>query len=193
MFVSFRGAINKSSAAKLCDVLDGLFEESPRPSHVHVGFDSSGGVLSQGFLLFRFLDRYPIELTTYNLDFVGSSAIVAFLGAKHRRMLVSSLFFLHAVELRYESGPPTPAEESQSEENKIRDEDMLDQILRDRLTLSDEDLKKRRQDQLSLIEFDQALNCGLVNEGNTHCGFPPGPGYRMIFVEGAGTSGEFLP
>jgi ATP-dependent protease ClpP protease subunit len=183
VFVSFHGEINKSSTAKLCGVLDGLLKESLPPSHVHLGFDSNGGVLSQGLLLFSFLDRYPIELTTYNLNFVASSAVFAFLGAKHRRMFMSSLFYLHPVQLRFEDGPPTPAEESQSEENRKRDEDMIDQILKLRLTLSDDELQKRRHGQLREIELSQALDWGLVNEGNAHSGFPQGPNCREIQIK----------
>ena len=184
VFISFKGEINPSSASTLRTALDGLLNESPSPSHVHLGFSSHGGVLSEGLKLFNFLDNFPIELTAYNLNLVESSAVIAFLGAKHRRMLTTSAFFLHAVVLRYENGPPTAVEMIQSEANGAKDEEAIDQILRTRLTLSDIDLKRRRQNQLPLIELNQALACGLVNEGNMHSGFPPGPGFRTIHIDG---------
>src|SRR5260370_7187686 len=63
--------------------------------HVHLLFQSVGGIVGDGICLYNFFKSLPINLTIYNAGAVQSIAIVSYLGAKRRKTSSRAVFMIH--------------------------------------------------------------------------------------------------
>ena len=77
---------------------------------MHVLFQSTGGDAAQGICLYNFFKNLSLDLTLYNTGVVSSTAVVAFLGAKRRRVSKHATFMIHRTQ-----GAPQAANPGASE------------------------------------------------------------------------------
>ncbi len=63
--------------------------------HVHLLFQSAGGYVGDGVFLYNLFRSIPIELTLYNVGQICSAAVIAYLGAGHRKTTNDAIFMIH--------------------------------------------------------------------------------------------------
>ena len=61
----------------------------------HLLFQSGGGTVGDGVLLYNFFKIVPLDFYIYNGGTVASIAVIAFLGAEHRYASAHSSFMIH--------------------------------------------------------------------------------------------------
>lgn len=97
VYATFYGGIDQTSAARLVHYLD-IASQNPG-NHVHLLFQSSGGVIGDGVLLYNYFKAASFPLTIYNGGSLCSIAAVAFLGARHRKVSAHGTFMMHRTSL----------------------------------------------------------------------------------------------
>lgn len=65
---------------------------------VHLMFQSSGGHIGEGIALYNLFRSLPFDLTIYNAGSVASMAVIAYLGAKHRKTSAHASFMIHRTQ-----------------------------------------------------------------------------------------------
>jgi ATP-dependent Clp protease protease subunit len=65
---------------------------------VHLVFQSQGGGIGEGIYLHNLFQTLPFELTAYNSGSVTSIAVVAYLGAKRRKVSKYAFFMIHRTQ-----------------------------------------------------------------------------------------------
>src|SRR5437773_8519203 len=63
--------------------------------HIHLLFQSDGGGVGNGVSLYYLFKALPFDLTIYNAGAVSSAALIAYLGAKHRKTSAGGTFLIH--------------------------------------------------------------------------------------------------
>jgi ATP-dependent Clp protease, protease subunit len=129
---------------------------------VHLLFQSTGGAVGDGVCLYNYLRALPVDLCLYNVGFVGSIAVVAYLGAKVRRASAGATFMLHKSTVF----PPTGIAASRIQpigRQLELDDQRTEAILREHLTMPDELWEVHRVTDLWL-SAQEALEYGLVTE-----------------------------
>jgi ATP-dependent Clp protease, protease subunit len=62
---------------------------------VHLVFQCSGGLIGDGISLYNLFRVCPIDLTLYNVGSICSIGVIAFLGAKNRKISQYATFMIH--------------------------------------------------------------------------------------------------
>jgi ATP-dependent Clp protease, protease subunit len=94
VYAVFCGLVNELTAQKLTFALGKTMESKVK--HVHLMFQSSGGLVGDGVFLYNYLRAIPIEITLYNCGQISSAGITVFLGAKHRVTNKTASFMIHS-------------------------------------------------------------------------------------------------
>jgi ATP-dependent protease ClpP protease subunit len=81
MYAVFCGQINEQSAQNL---IRHLASATQKVKHVHLFFQSNGGISTCAIGLYEFLKSYPISISIYNMSSLQSAAVTVYLGAKRR-------------------------------------------------------------------------------------------------------------
>jgi ATP-dependent Clp protease protease subunit len=130
--------------------------------HAHLLFQSSGGTVVDGICLFNVFRALPFDLTLYNAGGVYSIATLAYLGAKKRKTSAYASFLIHRT--RTGSNQPTTASQLKAvTEGLLADDQRTESILRQHLTLSDEEWKHLDYNDLQ-ISAARAVEIGLAHE-----------------------------
>ncbi|MDP9024901.1 MAG: ATP-dependent Clp protease proteolytic subunit [Candidatus Eremiobacteraeota bacterium] len=93
IYAAFSDFINQATLQRAINGLTNVAQKGAK--EVHVFFQSAGGNVGDGLALYNFFRAYPISLTLYNPGQVASIAVVAYLGAKHRKASAHAVFQLH--------------------------------------------------------------------------------------------------
>jgi ATP-dependent Clp protease protease subunit len=64
----------------------------------HVLIQSGGGGIGEGVCLYNFFRTLQIDLTLYNVGTVSSIAVIAYLGARHRKVSKHGTFMIHRTQ-----------------------------------------------------------------------------------------------
>lgn len=92
-YAAFVGDLGDESVGR---IFNGFAAATQRGIGVlHLLFESSGGVVSSGVVLYNFFRASPIELHIYNSGGVASAGVLAFLGPRHRYASGNSAFLIH--------------------------------------------------------------------------------------------------
>ncbi len=145
--------------------------------HVHLMIESTGGIVSDGIAMYNYLRGLPLRLTTYNIGTVQSIAVILFLAGTHRKAACSATFMLHKATF-YSGGPTTSVQLSSATQSLMVDDDRIERILKEYITMPDEKWEVHRFVDL-FITAQEALQFGLVDE-IAH--FVPPPGVRLINI-----------
>lgn len=64
----------------------------------HVLLQSTGGGIGEGIALYNYFRGLQIDLTLYNVGSVSSIAVIAYLGARHRKVSNHAAFMIHRTQ-----------------------------------------------------------------------------------------------
>ena len=92
----FAGRIDNAAVARFMSNMTGATSEGF--THLHLLFQSFGGVVGDGVCLYNFFRALPSDLTIYNSGKVESIATIAFLGAGRRVASNRATFMVHRNE-----------------------------------------------------------------------------------------------
>jgi ATP-dependent Clp protease, protease subunit len=137
-------------------------------------FQSTGGTVSDGVCLYNFFRSLPIGLTLYNSGSVASIAVIAYLGAKKRKVNAHATFMLHRTSAVPQIA--TAARVQSIAQSLTLDDKRTEAIITQHLTLSDEQWRIHTVTDLWL-SAEEAVQCGLADEIGD---FAPPPGQPVL-------------
>ena len=128
---------------------------------MHVLFQSSGGGIGEGVCLYNFFRSLQIDLTLYNVGTVSSVAVVAYLGAKGRKVSAHGTFMIHRTQTT------TQAAHTQTvkafAESAVLFDTTTEAILRQHITMPDEKWAHFNHNDL-WFSADDAVKFGIADE-----------------------------
>jgi ATP-dependent Clp protease, protease subunit len=92
----FSGPIDQANTQRLINSLTTASANNAKS--VHLMFQSQGGGIGEGICLHNLLQTLPFELTLYNSGSIASIAVIAYLGAKHRKVSAYASFMIHRTQ-----------------------------------------------------------------------------------------------
>ena len=92
----FSGPIDQPGAQRLINSLTTASANSVKS--VHLMFQSIGGGIGEGICLHNLFQTLPFEFTLYNSGSVSSIAVIAYLGAKRRKVSAYASFMIHRTQ-----------------------------------------------------------------------------------------------
>jgi|SRR5271163_4171815 len=95
VYAIFCAPINQDTVQKIFAAVATASQNNVK--HVHLLFQSTGGMVPDGVALYNFLKTAPIDITLYNVGSVQSVAAIAYLGAKKRKASARATFVFHRV------------------------------------------------------------------------------------------------
>jgi ATP-dependent protease ClpP protease subunit len=93
VYTIFCGQIDQIASQRIVNSLTAALSGNIR--HIHVLFQSAGGFVGDGVFLYNLFRAVPIEVTLYNGGQISSAAVVAYLGARHRKTSARATFMMH--------------------------------------------------------------------------------------------------
>lgn len=128
---------------------------------IHLLFQSTGGFVSEGIVLYNLFKTLPIELVIYNAGGVNSIASIAFLGAKKRVTSARAVFMIHktTVSPQFASSHVLKS----AADGAVIDDKRTESILRDHLKLTDEDWNALNHNNL-YFTGEEAIKLGFADE-----------------------------
>jgi ATP-dependent Clp protease, protease subunit len=92
----FSGPIDQGGAQRLINSL--TTASANNVQHIHLMFQSLGGGIGEGICLHNLFQTLPFGLTLYNSGSVSSIAVIAYLGAKRRKVSAYASFMIHRTQ-----------------------------------------------------------------------------------------------
>lgn len=150
---------------------------SDKITHVDALFQSAGGTVGDGIFLHHYFKALPIELTLHNVGLVASAAVVAYLGAHHRKASKTATFMLHnSIHSAAMSGA---ARFQNIAKSLVLDDERTQSILREFVKMPEELWTEMANHDLFLSAYD-AVQYG-VSEGISDFGpVNDGPLYNIL-------------
>jgi ATP-dependent Clp protease protease subunit len=159
IWATFCGDVNAANVAKL---IGGMVTVSAQGTkRLHILFQSWGGFIGDGVLLYNTLKIFPMEITFYNAGQVASAATLAYLGAHRRKTTANAIFMIHKG-----SNSPNGAGAGKLKAvaaNLGMDDARIESILRDKLRLP-EDLWTQFLYHDVFLSGDDAVKYGMADE-----------------------------
>ena len=140
-----------------------------RTQHLHLLLQSDGGVVGNGVSLYNFFKNLPLDLTVYNTGTVWSAAVLAYLGAKHRKTSAHATFLLHRTTNTLQYG--REAQYRAVTENLALDDRRIEAILRNHVFLSADKWAGLNTVGSLLLTAEESIACGIAEELGEFC--PP--------------------
>ncbi len=145
-------------------------------AHVHLLFQSVGGIVGDGICLYNFFKTVPIDLTIYNAGGVQSMALIAYLGAKRRITSPRALFMMHSTSSGAQSA--TAARLKGVAKSLTLDDARTESILREYITLSNDEWETM-DNQDVFFSGEEAVQNGIAHAIGE---FSPPPGIQIYNV-----------
>jgi len=158
-FAMFSGNLDQEGLSRIFHLVSKLSNDGVRD--VHLLLQSAGGVVGNGVCLYNWFRALPLRLNIYNSGSVRSSAVLAYLGAAHRRASPHATFTLHPCNMSpraASAGMLTALARSVWTEAEGHE-----RILREHLDLTIEEWRAAQETELTL-SADRAAAVGLVHE-----------------------------
>lgn len=93
VFATFCSGIDQASVQRIIQAFAQGSQNGV--THIHLLFQSNGGLVGDGICLYNFFRNAPIDLTLYNVGSVQSIGLIAYLGAKNRVAQRHCTFMMH--------------------------------------------------------------------------------------------------
>lgn len=172
IWAAYCGDINASNVAKL---INGLTNVSAKGNKkIHILFQSWGGFVGDGVLLYNSLRKFPVEVVLYNAGQVASAATLAYLGAKGRKTTANAVFMIHKASYNADS---SGAGRLKGIANNLSiDDARIEVILREHLGLPDE-LWTQFLFHDVFLSGEDAVKYGMADE---IAEFSPPPGVNIL-------------
>jgi ATP-dependent protease ClpP protease subunit len=158
--------------AMFCGILDGpavgriqnnvAVATQKNVEHVHLAFQSDGGGVGNGVSLYYLFKALPIELTLYNIGAVSSAALIAYLGAKHRKTSASATFMIHRTADTLQFG--REAQFRAVADALATNDKVTEALLRRHTTLSAAQWDKLNDLGNLFLTANEAIECGIAEE-----------------------------
>jgi ATP-dependent Clp protease, protease subunit len=171
IFGVFVDDINQANANRIVSSITNVMAQGNK--HAHVMFQSWGGFVGDGVMLYNFFRALTLDLSLYNSGQVASAAVIAYLGAKRRVASKSSIFMLH----RSRSSPQfvTASKMEKLAETLTIDDKRSEDILKKHIHMPDELWKQLEEHDLYLTG-EEAAEFGIATEIGE---FAPPPGTQI--------------
>jgi ATP-dependent Clp protease, protease subunit len=158
IFIILVGEVNHQMCVR---VFSAFVELAKRAKTIHLLVQSYGGSIGDGIALYNFIRYLPVEVITYNGGIVASIAVPIYMAGRRRKSSENATFVIHKAHHVATSGT---AEDFQAITDGLRLEDTrVEKILKDCLTLSEEQWKIHERGNLTLTA-QAALGTGLIHE-----------------------------
>lgn len=174
--IHFNGIIDPVAVQKIVNLAASATDPSNNTGAVHLLMHTGGGGLGDAICLYNLLKILPFQLTAYNVGYIQSAGVVAFLGAKRRVASPFSTFMIHRVATSPQAA--TGKRLKTLAESVSIDDRNMETILRSALKL-DEELWKRLEYEDLYISAEDAVRFGLADEIGD---YTPPPGTKIISV-----------
>jgi ATP-dependent Clp protease protease subunit len=169
----FAGLIDQSAVQRFHNAIS--IASAGSVMHAHVLFQSSGGVIGDGISLYNLFKACPFDLTLYNVGSICSIGVVAFLGAKYRKISKYGSFMIHRAYIN-----PSMATSDRliaAADQMIMDDARIEGILKQHLQLPKEKWEAHQFSDV-WISADDAISYGLGHLGE----FSPPLGTKIFNV-----------
>lgn len=143
---------------------------------VHLLFQSTGGGIGEGVALYNFFKSLNFDLTLYNAGTIASIAVIAYLGAKHRKTSAHATFMIHRTQTTTQYAN-TETIKTLAEAAIINDK-RTEAILREHINMPDDKWNDFDHNDLTFSAED-AVRFGIAEEISD---FAPPPGTRLFNV-----------
>jgi ATP-dependent Clp protease, protease subunit len=132
-----------------------------RVGSIHLLMQSVGGNVADGICLYNYFRALPVPLTIYNAGGVSSAAVLAYLGAPHRKTARSAAFMIHRSHATFQGAN---AEAIQARmQSLVMDDERTETILRQHLNLPKDKWAVHEHHDLWLTG-EEAVQFGLATE-----------------------------
>jgi ATP-dependent Clp protease, protease subunit len=158
----FAGLVDLAAVQKFSQAID-LSSKGTASGlkHVHLAFQCQGGGIGEGIALYNLFRTLPFELALYNIGTVASIGVVAYLGAKIRRISAHGAFMMHRTQTTTQAAN-TQTVKSFADAAILADQ-RTEAILREHVTMPDEKWAHFNHNDLWL-SAEEAVKFGLAHE-----------------------------
>lgn len=153
------GGIDQANVQKLTNNL--AIAMNVKVKSVHMLFQSSGGSVADGVFLYNLFRALPIEITLYNGGQICSAALIAYLGARHRKTNSRGTFMAHRSTLNPQ--PATSRNLRHVAKSLALDDDRTEAILRAHVNFPAELWTEMQYHDLHL-SAEEAVMYGIAEE-----------------------------
>lgn len=176
-YFTFAGDINAGTVQAIMATLSFASNKEPQP-HVHVLFQSNGGVISDGIALYNYFRSLPLDLTLYNVGGVLSIATIVYLGAARRKVSTHATFMVHRSVVN--AVGVTAGRLKVATKSLDLDDRRTENILRAHLTLTD-DIWRDHEHYDVTFSAAEAIENGIAHEVAE---FSPPRGAKLYHITG---------
>src|SRR5258708_6915965 len=175
VYAMFCGMLDGPAVARIQNNIAGATQKNVE--HIHLAFQSDGGGVGNGVSLYYLFKALPIELTLYNIGAVSSAALIAYLGAKHRKTSASATFLIHRTTDTLQFG--REAQFRAVADSLATNDQVTESLLRSHTTLSADQWNKLNDLGNLFLTAKEAIECGITEE---IADFSPPPGTTLYAI-----------
>lgn len=174
----FAGPIDQLAVGRIANTA--AISSSNGVTHVHLAFQSSGGMVGDGVALYNLFRAFPAPLTLYNIGSIASAGVIAYLGALNRLANRHASFMIHRT-----TSPPVGTTSDRLHamiQSVVIDDARIEAIFRDaklNITPAQRDIHRIADLWLSSEEAVTAALATGIGE------FAPPKGTQLFFVGAA--------
>lgn len=159
--ISFMEQINVSTVRTFMEELERCNTENPDCTHLYITIASPGGDVELAIELYNFIRSLNCKVTTINLSYVNSAAIIIYLSGEERLCFPASSFYVHSITKRMNKDYTIPELLSEVKEMKANTEKVAS-LLESR-TLKDKSYWKRMMYRGEVIGANKGIQLGLIH------------------------------
>jgi ATP-dependent Clp protease protease subunit len=175
VYAMFCGTLDESAVRRIMINIAKATEQNVE--HIHLLFQSDGGGVGNGVSLYYLFKVLPFELTIYNIGAVSSAALIAYLGAKHRKASASATFLIHRTTDSLQFG--REAQFRAVAESLAINDQVTESLLRNHITLSIAQWERLNDHGNLFLTAKEAIECGITEEIGD---FSPAPGTTLYTI-----------
>jgi hypothetical protein len=97
VYASFAGGLDQAATGRLFNAYS--IASQKQVPEIHLLFQTTGGNVSEGVVLYNFIRNFPIPTSIYNGGGVNSAGVILFCGAQHRYASAHATFLIHSTYL----------------------------------------------------------------------------------------------
>lgn len=173
-WATFAGEVNQFSVNRLMHLFASASYEGYK--HVHLLFQTNGGIVGDGIALYNFFRVLPVGMTIYNVGCIASVGVAAYLGAKDRVASKTAAFMMHKSSASL--GGFTAERMSAHLKSLILDDSRVEAIFKNETALTNDHWAIHSRSDLWL-SAEEAVQTGIASRIGD---FSPPPGATLTNV-----------
>lgn len=159
--ISFTEQINVSTVRSFIEELERYNAENPDCNHLCITISSPGGDVELAIELFNFIRSLECKVTTINLSYVNSAAIIVYLSGDERLCYQTSSFFVHSITKKMNNDYTIAELLREVKEMKANTEKVA--TLLESQTLKDKSFWKRMMARGEVIPANKSVQLGIAD------------------------------